>query len=50
MKKLEMEEVLFFGELLKNPIAQWIQLEVTKSLQERFFLLGEEILSKFFLP
>lgn len=43
-KKLAKEDVVFFGELHNNPIAHWLQLELTADLDEsRDLILGAEM-------
>ena len=45
VKSLQKSDVLLFGELHDNPIAHWLQLEVTKSLNnKRNLILGAEML------
>ena len=45
MKKLAKKDVLLFGELHDNPIAHWLQFEVTSELNEkRDLILGAEML------
>lgn len=45
VKGVKKSEVLLFGELHDNPIAHWLQLEVTKSLNDkRDLILGAEMI------
>jgi uncharacterized iron-regulated protein len=45
VKGVEKSDILLFGELHNNPIAHWLQLEVTKSLNEqRDLILGAEMM------
>ncbi|HEY9116616.1 MAG TPA: ChaN family lipoprotein [Roseivirga sp.] len=45
MKHLAAQDVVFFGELHNNPIAHWLQLEVTTELQQsRKLILGAEMM------
>jgi uncharacterized iron-regulated protein len=45
MKKLAKKDVILFGELHNNPIAHWLQFEVTSELDEkRDLILGAEML------
>lgn len=45
MKKLATQDVVFFGELHNNPIAHWLQFEVTSELQNsRKLILGAEMM------
>ena len=44
IKYLANQDVVFFGELHDNPIAHWLELEVTKSLNEKVdLILGAEM-------
>ena len=46
MKELEQADIIFFGELHTDPIAHWLQLEMTKELFERkqeALVLGAEM-------
>ena len=45
MKELAKQDVVFFGELHNNPIAHWLQFEVTSELgQSRELILGAEMM------
>lgn len=45
MKQLATQDVVFFGELHNNPIAHWLQFEVTTELQNsRKLILGAEMM------
>ena len=45
MKKLAKKDVILFGELHNNPIAHWLQFEVTSELKDkRDLILGAEML------
>lgn len=47
MKSLSKSNITLFGELHNNPIAHWLQLEVTKSLGEkRDLILGAEMFER----
>ena len=44
LKTLQQKDILLFGEFHNNPIAHWLQLEVTKELkQNRNLILGAEM-------
>ena len=46
MKELEEADIIFFGELHTDPIAHWLQLEMTKELYNRkqdALILGAEM-------
>lgn len=45
MKSLSKKDIVLFGELHNNPIAHWLQFEVTSDLiQERQLILGAEMI------
>ncbi|NVJ47942.1 MAG: ChaN family lipoprotein, partial [Cytophagia bacterium] len=45
MKELAKQDAVFFGELHNNPIAHWLQFEVTSELgQSRDLILGAEMM------
>lgn len=47
VKSLTKSDVVLFGELHNNPISHWLQLEVTKSIDEkRNLILGAEMIER----
>lgn len=47
VKVLSQKDVVFFGELHNNPIAHWLQLELSKSLlDKRKMLMGAEMFER----
>lgn len=46
LKNIQKGELLFFGELHNNPIAHWLQLEITQDIHDKFgkkLVLGAEM-------
>ncbi|MCP4521598.1 MAG: ChaN family lipoprotein [Cytophagales bacterium] len=47
LKKISKRDIVLFGELHNNPIAHWLQIELTKDLyQKRKLILGAEMLER----
>jgi len=47
LKKLDKADIILFGELHNNPIAHWLQLEVTQDLQaDHELIIGMEMLER----